>query len=81
MRRQIRGESATVAMTGHLSIDCIVEGVETEQDVAWFRDKPIHAMQGYHFSRPLPEPAFLALLERGRGGATGRSLRVSRQIM
>ncbi|HPG25047.1 MAG: EAL domain-containing protein [Spirochaetaceae bacterium] len=63
---------ATVAMTGHLSIDCIVEGVETEQDVAWFRDKPIHAMQGYHFSRPLPEPAFLALLERGRGGATGR---------
>lgn len=37
---------ATIAMATHLNVDCIVEGVETEGDVAYFHDKPVRAMRG-----------------------------------
>jgi EAL domain-containing protein (putative c-di-GMP-specific phosphodiesterase class I) len=38
---------ATIAMAGHLGIECVPEGVELEGDVAFFRSRPVHTMQGH----------------------------------
>ncbi|MCB1739907.1 MAG: EAL domain-containing protein [Gammaproteobacteria bacterium] len=57
---------ATIAMATHLQLECIVEGVETQDDVDYFKDRPIHAMQGYFFAKPMSEEAFFELLARGR---------------
>ncbi|MEZ4416914.1 MAG: EAL domain-containing protein [Gemmatimonadota bacterium] len=56
---------ATLAMARHLKIACIIEGVESQSDVDYFGGVPVLAMQGYHFSRPLPEAHFLELLASG----------------
>ena len=56
---------ATVAMAEHMGKNCIIEGVETQEDLAYFQGIAINAMQGYFFSRPVSEEAFLALLNKG----------------
>lgn len=56
---------ATVAMAEHMGKSCIIEGVETQEDLAYFQGIAINAMQGYFFSRPVSEEEFLALLSKG----------------
>lgn len=43
-----------VDMSRNLGLECIAEGMETESQVAILRQLGCHAMQGYHFSRPVP---------------------------
>jgi EAL domain-containing protein (putative c-di-GMP-specific phosphodiesterase class I) len=38
----------------------IAEGVESERDLAWLRERGIHLFQGYYFSRPLPVEFLMA---------------------
>lgn len=56
---------ATVAMAEHMGKYCIIEGVETQEDLEYFNGISISAMQGYFFSHPVPEAEFLALLHEG----------------
>lgn len=56
---------ATVAMAEHMGKSCIIEGVETLEDLEYFQGIAINAMQGYFFSRPVAEREFLILLQRG----------------
>lgn len=46
--------SATIVMAHQLQIRLVAEGVETEAQLAFLRDRGCDEYQGYHFSRPLP---------------------------
>ena len=59
---------ATIAMAGHLGIECVPEGVEFEGDLEFFRSRPVHTMQGHYFSAALPLDEFLRVLEQGSLG-------------
>lgn len=53
---------AIIAMTERMGLQCIIEGVETEQDAEYFINKGVYAMQGFYYHRPLPEEALIKLL-------------------
>ena len=54
---------AIIAMAHSLRLRVIAEGVETEAQLQFLRVNGCDQMQGYHFSRPLPEAEFLRLLQ------------------
>ncbi len=57
--------SAIAGLAGTLSLNVVVEGVETEAQRAALVEHGVTTMQGYFFSRPLPIEAFDALLRQG----------------
>jgi EAL domain-containing protein (putative c-di-GMP-specific phosphodiesterase class I)/FixJ family two-component response regulator/GGDEF domain-containing protein len=57
---------AVVSMAHSLNIGVIAEGVETEGQLGYLRGLNCDEMQGYHFSPPLKESDFVALLRDGR---------------
>jgi EAL domain-containing protein (putative c-di-GMP-specific phosphodiesterase class I) len=63
-----------LAMARALRIPVLAEGVETEVQAAWLRGKGCQAVQGYHFSRPLPGPAVAAWLANFSKAAAGEML-------
>lgn len=58
-------------MAGKLGMDVVAEGVEELHHFALLRQLGCSKGQGYHFSRPLPQPEAEALLRSGRRWATG----------
>lgn len=64
-------DQATIAMTiiamaSSLRLRVIAEGVETEAQAVYLRDKGCDELQGYLFSRPLPAPELELQLRRSR---------------
>ena len=57
---------AVVSMAHSLGMSVIAEGVETDAQLGYLRGIGCEEMQGYFFSRPLPESAFAAMLAEGR---------------
>jgi len=58
--------SGVVGIARQLGLSVVVEGVETAEDVALMKRCGCRIAQGYHYSRPVPEAEFMALLaERG----------------
>jgi diguanylate cyclase (GGDEF)-like protein len=55
--------SAIIAMAHHLKIKTVAEGVETEAQLRFLRELGCDEMQGYLFSRPLPQDEILRLLQ------------------
>ena len=55
--------NAILVMAEELGIKCIIEGVETEQQVNFFKKKNVHGMQGYYYHRPVAGDELLKLLE------------------
>ena len=52
---------------GHsFKLKVIAEGVETDQQLKFLRDRGCEEFQGFHFSRPVPAEEFTALLQSGR---------------
>ncbi len=47
-----------IAMTNEMGIECIVEGVETEQQLNILRENNCFHAQGFLFDRPIPTPEF-----------------------
>ncbi len=65
---------AVIAMGHSLELVVIAEGVETEEQLAFLKDRNCDQLQGFLFSRPLPGKAFETFLEEGRVAADpGRS--------
>ncbi len=52
-----------IDMTHNLRLKVVAEGVETEAQLQFLREHGCDEMQGYYFSRPLAEDAFLALVQ------------------
>lgn len=52
-----------IAMSGHLGLDVIAEGVETEQQKTFLALHDCRFFQGYLFGQPLPLEQFESLLE------------------
>jgi len=57
------------ALCADMGLDCIIEGVETETQLAILRDMGCRMVQGYYFAKPMPEAdvaAYLAVSEEKR---------------
>jgi diguanylate cyclase (GGDEF)-like protein len=52
-----------ITMAHNLNLSVVAEGVETEEQVTFLRDRNCDVMQGYHISRPLPEAEAKLFLE------------------
>jgi EAL domain-containing protein (putative c-di-GMP-specific phosphodiesterase class I) len=59
--------ASVVTLAQALGLRVIAEGVETEEQAALLRRMGCREMQGFLFSRPLPEAEMTELLARGRG--------------
>ncbi len=56
--------AAIIAMAHSLGLRAVVEGVESEKQFTFLKDRGCDAYQGRRFSPPVPEEAFAALLAR-----------------
>jgi EAL domain-containing protein (putative c-di-GMP-specific phosphodiesterase class I)/GGDEF domain-containing protein len=62
-----RGEaiiSSVIGLAGRLHMAVVAEGVETEEQLEFLKKAGCTAVQGYYFSRPVPEGQFAALLPK-----------------
>jgi EAL domain-containing protein (putative c-di-GMP-specific phosphodiesterase class I) len=53
-------------MSHRLKLDVIAEGVETEEQLAFLKQRQCDEMQGYLFSRPVPAEEFATIVRQGR---------------
>jgi diguanylate cyclase (GGDEF)-like protein/PAS domain S-box-containing protein len=58
--------SAVIGLAQRMNLRTIAEGVETEAQLGYLRKLGCEVMQGYFFSRPLPEAEFTAMLRAGK---------------
>jgi diguanylate cyclase (GGDEF)-like protein/PAS domain S-box-containing protein len=59
---------AIIAMGKSLSLSVVAEGVETQEQQNFLRSQACDAMQGYYFSKPLPQEDFAGLLREHVAG-------------
>src|SRR5262245_31377123 len=57
---------AVIAMGRSLELVVIAEGVETEEQLAFLKDRECDQLQGFLLSRPLPPEAFESFLQNSR---------------
>jgi diguanylate cyclase (GGDEF)-like protein/PAS domain S-box-containing protein len=57
--------TAIISMGRSLKLRVVAEGVETSRELAFLQAQQCDEAQGYYFSRPVPAPAFAALLKTG----------------
>jgi EAL domain-containing protein (putative c-di-GMP-specific phosphodiesterase class I) len=55
-----------ITLAHSLGLKVIAEGVETEQQLHFLREHECDLMQGYLFSKPVPEDMFTQLLQAGK---------------
>jgi EAL domain-containing protein (putative c-di-GMP-specific phosphodiesterase class I) len=65
--------TAIVNLARSLGLTVVVEGTETEEQIAWLAALGHIEAQGFLFSRPVPVDAIAALLERF--GVCGQTVR------
>jgi EAL domain-containing protein (putative c-di-GMP-specific phosphodiesterase class I)/ActR/RegA family two-component response regulator len=58
--------SAVIGLAQRMHLRTIAEGVETEAQLGYLRKLGCEVMQGYYFSRPVPEAEFNAMLRAGK---------------
>lgn len=64
----------TVLLTGiykilnELGLDCVTEGIETEEQLKYIRENSDSKLQGYYFSKPLPAPELEKQLNKLKPG-------------
>ena len=58
--------TAVIAMAHSLNLRVVAEGVETEGQLDYLYQQHCDEIQGYYFSRPVPAPAFEAMLREDK---------------
>jgi EAL domain-containing protein (putative c-di-GMP-specific phosphodiesterase class I) len=58
--------NSIIVLAHSLKLKVMAEGVETKTELSFLRRLGCDGMQGYYFSKPLPEEAMTALLKEGR---------------
>lgn len=53
-----------IGMAHEIGIKTVAEGVETEEQVSFLRQSGYDYIQGYYYSKPLPEEEFVGFLEK-----------------
>jgi diguanylate cyclase (GGDEF)-like protein len=53
----------TLSMAKQLKMSCVAEGIETIEQVEFFKKNKCQHLQGYYFSKPVPAEKISALLE------------------
>lgn len=53
-----------IGMAHEIGIKTVAEGVETEEQVSFLRQSGCDYIQGYYYSKPLPEEEFMEFLEK-----------------
>lgn len=56
---------AIISMARSLNLRVVAEGVETIEELAFLQKHQCDEVQGYYFSRPVPDEQFAKLIERG----------------
>ena len=56
-----------IGMAHELDIKTVAEGAETEEQVSFLRQSGCDYIQGYYYSKPLPEEEFVEFLEKADG--------------
>ena len=59
----------TVRMIKDLNMEIVVEGIETEDMVKKFSDLQCDFIQGFYFSKPIPQAEFVQFIERSNQSA------------
>lgn len=54
-----------LSMCKGLGVDLVVEGVETKEQHEFLKQNEVRIIQGYAYSKPLPENVFLRILKQG----------------
>ena len=54
----------TLSMAKQLNMTCVAEGIESIEQVAFFRKNECHHLQGYYFSKPVPANEISDLLTK-----------------
>jgi diguanylate cyclase (GGDEF)-like protein len=54
----------TLSMAKQLNMSCVAEGIETIEQVEFFKRNQCQHLQGYYFSKPVPATDIPALLEK-----------------
>ncbi len=60
--------AAIISMASSLGMQTIAEGVETEGQLAFLKDRGCTEVQGYYFSQPLPAPGFEHFMRQSLAG-------------
>ena len=58
--------TAIIGLAHNLRLEVIAEGVETEEQLVFLRNKRCDGVQGYYFGRPLPAEDLARVLEEGK---------------
>ena len=56
---------AIIALAHGMSMSVIAEGIETEPQLQFFKEKGCDGIQGYYYSRPLPADQMTEMLRKG----------------
>jgi len=72
--------SSIVRMATWLNMPVIAEGVETQQQAEFMKSIGCDYVQGYLYSRPIPELDYLALLQNTAIGLTSASLKLKNAV-
>ncbi len=63
---------AILAMARALDIEVVAEGVETDEQIAFFRERGCHRVQGFRLGKPMPANDFARILRRSRNHGRDR---------
>lgn len=61
MNRLLFFDHSIVTVMQNMGYTIVAEGAETEEEVSLLREWGVDMVQGYYFSRPLPETELLRL--------------------
>ena len=50
-----------IAMAHELGMQLVAEGAETEEQIVFLRENDCDCIQGYYYSKPLPEDEFFGI--------------------